>query len=178
MWFGERHPFPERRSPTRLSASGQQRYEGWQCRARNKKKPGRPKKKLTIWTQLYSMRKQKQFYDYIQFEFIIRTSNRNNGGGRLKTTEGTSWNFLALWLVPRLLTLNSSFKRLCLIFECCHKVFTWATWQHCWISICFMHLTLKMMASKWLFELCEQSFETRRETVLGLRCYIAENERK
>jgi len=31
MWFGEPHPFPERGSPTRLSASGQQRYEGWSC---------------------------------------------------------------------------------------------------------------------------------------------------
>jgi len=32
MWFGEPHPFPERGSPTRLSASGQQSYEGWSCR--------------------------------------------------------------------------------------------------------------------------------------------------
>ena len=32
MWFGEPHPFPERGSPTRLSASGQQGYEGWSCR--------------------------------------------------------------------------------------------------------------------------------------------------
>jgi len=32
MWFGEPHPFPERESPTRLSASGQQSYEGWSCR--------------------------------------------------------------------------------------------------------------------------------------------------
>jgi len=34
------------------------------------------------------------------------------------------------------------------------------------------------MAIKRLFELSEQSFETRQETVLGLRCYIVENERK
>jgi len=32
MWFGEPHPFPERGSPTRLSASGQESYEGWSCR--------------------------------------------------------------------------------------------------------------------------------------------------
>ena len=32
MWFGEPHPFPERGSPTRLSASRQQSYEGWSCR--------------------------------------------------------------------------------------------------------------------------------------------------
>ena len=32
MWFGEAHPFPERGSPTRLSASGQQSYKGWSCR--------------------------------------------------------------------------------------------------------------------------------------------------
>jgi len=32
MWFGEPHPFPEGGSPTRLSASGQQSYEGWSCR--------------------------------------------------------------------------------------------------------------------------------------------------
>ena len=32
MWFGEPHPFPERGSPTRLSASGQRSYEGWSCR--------------------------------------------------------------------------------------------------------------------------------------------------
>ena len=32
MWFGEPHPFPERGSPTKLSASGEQRYEGWSCR--------------------------------------------------------------------------------------------------------------------------------------------------
>ena len=32
MWFGEPHPFPERGSPTGLSASGQQSYEGWSCR--------------------------------------------------------------------------------------------------------------------------------------------------
>ena len=32
MWFGEPHPFPERGSPTRLSALGQQSYEGWSCR--------------------------------------------------------------------------------------------------------------------------------------------------
>ena len=32
MWFGEPHPFPERGSPTRLSASGQQSYKGWSCR--------------------------------------------------------------------------------------------------------------------------------------------------
>jgi hypothetical protein len=32
MWFGEPHPFPERESPTILSASGQQRQEGWSCR--------------------------------------------------------------------------------------------------------------------------------------------------
>jgi len=31
MWFGEPHPFPERGSPTGLSASGQQRYKGWSC---------------------------------------------------------------------------------------------------------------------------------------------------
>jgi hypothetical protein len=31
MWFGEPQPFPERGSLTRLSASGQQRYEGWSC---------------------------------------------------------------------------------------------------------------------------------------------------
>jgi len=31
MWFGEPQPFPERVSPTGLSASGQQRYEGWSC---------------------------------------------------------------------------------------------------------------------------------------------------
>ena len=28
MWFGEPHPFPERGSPTRLGAWGQQSYEG------------------------------------------------------------------------------------------------------------------------------------------------------
>jgi hypothetical protein len=33
MWFGEPHPFPERGSPTLLSTSGQQRYEGWWCRS-------------------------------------------------------------------------------------------------------------------------------------------------
>ena len=32
MWFGEPHPFPERGSPTILSASGQQSYKGWSCR--------------------------------------------------------------------------------------------------------------------------------------------------
>jgi len=32
MWFGEPHLFPERGSLTRLSASGQQSYEGWSCR--------------------------------------------------------------------------------------------------------------------------------------------------
>jgi len=32
MWFGEPHPFPERGSPNRLSASGQQNYKGWSCR--------------------------------------------------------------------------------------------------------------------------------------------------
>ena len=32
MWFGEPHPFPERGSPTKLSASGQQSYEGCSCR--------------------------------------------------------------------------------------------------------------------------------------------------
>jgi len=32
MWFGEPNPFPERGSPTILSTSGQQRYEGWSCR--------------------------------------------------------------------------------------------------------------------------------------------------
>ena len=32
MWFGEPHPFPERGSPARLRASGQQSYEGWSCR--------------------------------------------------------------------------------------------------------------------------------------------------
>ena len=32
MWFGEPHPSPVRGSPTRLSASGQQGYEGWSCR--------------------------------------------------------------------------------------------------------------------------------------------------
>jgi len=32
MCFGEPHPFPERGSPTKLSASGQQSYEGWSCR--------------------------------------------------------------------------------------------------------------------------------------------------
>jgi hypothetical protein len=31
MWFGEPHPFPERGSPTILSMSGKQRYEGWSC---------------------------------------------------------------------------------------------------------------------------------------------------
>jgi len=31
-WFGEPHPFPERGSPTSLSASVQQRYEGWSFR--------------------------------------------------------------------------------------------------------------------------------------------------
>ena len=35
MWFGEPHPFPERGSPTRLGASGQQSYEGWSCRNTN-----------------------------------------------------------------------------------------------------------------------------------------------
>ena len=30
--MGESHPFPERGSPNRLSASGQQSYEGWSCR--------------------------------------------------------------------------------------------------------------------------------------------------
>jgi hypothetical protein len=34
MWFGEPHPFPERGSPTILSASGQKRYKGWSCRRR------------------------------------------------------------------------------------------------------------------------------------------------
>ena len=29
MWFGEPRPFPERGSPTRLSTSWQQSYEGW-----------------------------------------------------------------------------------------------------------------------------------------------------
>ena len=32
MWFGEPLPFPERGSPNRLRASGQQSYEGWSCR--------------------------------------------------------------------------------------------------------------------------------------------------
>ena len=32
MWFGEPHPFPERGSPTELSTSGQQSYEGWSYR--------------------------------------------------------------------------------------------------------------------------------------------------
>jgi len=32
MWFGEPHSFSERESPTRLSTSGQQSYEGWPCR--------------------------------------------------------------------------------------------------------------------------------------------------
>jgi len=32
MWFGEPHPFPERGSPTGLSASGQQSYEVRSCR--------------------------------------------------------------------------------------------------------------------------------------------------
>jgi len=32
MSFGEPHPFPERGSPTRLSTSGRQSYEGWSCR--------------------------------------------------------------------------------------------------------------------------------------------------
>ena len=32
MWFAEPHPFPERGSPTGLSASGQQSYEGWSYR--------------------------------------------------------------------------------------------------------------------------------------------------
>jgi len=32
MSFGEPHPFPERGSPTRLSESGQQSYEGRSCR--------------------------------------------------------------------------------------------------------------------------------------------------
>ena len=36
MCFGEPHPFPERRSPTRLSASGQRSYEGWSCRTWNR----------------------------------------------------------------------------------------------------------------------------------------------
>jgi len=31
MWFGEPHSFPETGSPTRLSTSGRQRYEGWSC---------------------------------------------------------------------------------------------------------------------------------------------------
>ena len=35
MWFGEPHPFPKRVSPTRLSTSGQQSYEGWSCRIVN-----------------------------------------------------------------------------------------------------------------------------------------------
>ena len=34
----------------------------------------------------------------------------------------------------------------------------------------------KMMATKRLFELCEQSFETRQETVLGLRFCTVESE--
>jgi len=34
MCFGEPHPFPERGSPTRLSASGKQSYEGWFWRVR------------------------------------------------------------------------------------------------------------------------------------------------
>ena len=32
MWFGEPQPFPERGSPTGLSTSGQQSYEGWAFR--------------------------------------------------------------------------------------------------------------------------------------------------
>jgi hypothetical protein len=35
MWFGEPHPFPQRGSPTTLSASVQQSYEGWSCRKSN-----------------------------------------------------------------------------------------------------------------------------------------------
>ena len=31
MWFGEPHSFPVKGSPTRLSVSGQQSYEGWSC---------------------------------------------------------------------------------------------------------------------------------------------------
>jgi len=34
MRFGEPHPFPVSGSPTGLSASGQQSYEGWSCRNR------------------------------------------------------------------------------------------------------------------------------------------------
>jgi len=37
MWFAEPHPFPERGSPTRLSASGQQSYEGWSYRKHNER---------------------------------------------------------------------------------------------------------------------------------------------
>jgi len=34
MWFGEPHPFPERGSPTGLSASEQRSYKGWSCRTK------------------------------------------------------------------------------------------------------------------------------------------------
>jgi len=37
MWIGEPHPFPERGSPTGLSASGQQSYEGGSCRTSHQK---------------------------------------------------------------------------------------------------------------------------------------------
>jgi hypothetical protein len=41
-----------------------------------------------------------------------------------------------------------------------------------------VYLPLKVMASKGLFELCEQSFETRQEMLLVLTCYGGENETK
>jgi len=41
MGFGEPHPFPERGSPTRLRASGQQRYEGWSFRVPSVERLGR-----------------------------------------------------------------------------------------------------------------------------------------
>ena len=48
MWFGEPHPFPKRGSPTRLSVSGQQSYEGWSCRVRNSALRDLPLIKLTV----------------------------------------------------------------------------------------------------------------------------------
>jgi len=48
MWFGEPLPFPERGSPTRLCASGQQSYKGWSCRSLNLTQPTRKTKALSL----------------------------------------------------------------------------------------------------------------------------------
>jgi hypothetical protein len=78
MRFDEPHPSPKRSSPSRLSTSGQTRYQGWSCNVRPSKHSSTKFQLENLTIQNYSYDTRRQLLNITALEEYYKTTKSLN----------------------------------------------------------------------------------------------------